>query len=448
MKWRGITFAWLVLTAAACTGLGDFPTPSCDRSQKLQRVDMPADSAALSVQEIPSGMGFVLGTGAGEPRALAQLSRAGVWEQRALDPRTLCADVPAATGCRLTGLDLAPLGDGYVLALGAQLSAADCGRLRLALTERLSEPVLSGGDAPGSLYAGVHLDAEGCTRGGARDPRLAALGGEPTRDVLLTWRSDEPVTDDPRCPAGTGSYVAALGVSVPADGYGLFSEERESLHCLGRSNAAPSVVAAARADAYFVGLLEPAALRIVLVPSYAAQAAGARVREGASLPLTAADADRLALGLSADQQLLTARWTEAGRVHLAVFDLAQEGGLRLRTRADAPALGPVTAAVQLLRVEQGLLDWRSHEVDAGWIIWWLTGQGSAAQLRASRVSDRTGKPLGDPLEVARGALTLPIVSHGVSGDVYGFVIHDETGVSSDVADLALYSVECVVAARP
>jgi len=409
----------------------------------------------LAQHDAPSGSAFVLGTARSEPRLIAQLDRDGAWDQRALDAPTSCAADRAT--CALDALDVAPLGDGYVWAISEQPAASGCRRLRLALSDQLLSPHFTGGEAPGSLFAGVHLDAAGCTGGGASDARVAALGGAPTRDVLLTWRSDEPLTSDAACaamsseaayaPQGAG-YIAALNVSVPADGYGLFSDERESLHCLGRSAAAPSLVAAKRAVGYFVAFLEPERLRVQFVRAYGSGGVDAKVQERARLPLTASDAARLTLSLSADETLLAARWTAGDRAFLAAFDVSDDGALHLRTRADVPTGGAVSAPVLLARVETGLLDWARYENDAGWLLMWLLGGAEASQLMAARISDRTGQALEAPAQVASGRLSMPLAAQVVSGAVYGFVRRDESKDASVRTELALQSTECVAAARP
>lgn len=436
----------MLLGLTGCTGLGEFPTPSCDDAPQLQRLSLPAEIMDMTSRETADGLGMVLRGSGGEPRAIAALGRSGAWQEHALDARALCGDLPAAQGCKPTQLELAPLADAFVLAIVLQLEAADCNRMRLVLGTGLPELSLRG-DAAGSLYAGVHLDERGCTQGGVHDARVAALATEPRRDALLVWRSDEPLVAAGACQAAGEGYVAALGVSVPGDGLGLFSEERESLRCLGVSGRAPSVVAVPRAGGYFVGLLASDALHILFVPSYDAAADGGQVVERASLPLSAANADQLELALDADGLLLSARWIANDDAHLATFAVADAGALALRMHSVLEALPRPSSGTQLLRVNAGLLDWSSYQSDAGWLLLWLSGRAPAARLHAARISDRTGRALGEPLELAHGALSMPFTTRAQSGDVYGFVRRDETEVSSERAELSLTSVACVVAAR-
>ena len=432
----------LGLMCSACVGLGDFEAPSCDRTGKTQPLERLDEVRALAAVDAPAGSAFVLQASNGEPRALARLSRQGVWEQHAIEGPTWCrADVD----CKLRGLALAALADEYVLAITLQPSAAACSQLRLALADQWPEPMLRGGDAPGSLFHGVRLDERGCTRGGAQDARLAALDTAPTRDVLLVWRATEPALAEGPCGQVGDGYIMALGVSAPQDGFGLFSDERESLRCLGVSARAPRVIASKRARGYFVAFADAAALRVQFVPAYGEARA---VVESAVWPLSdEAPADRLGLALSADERQLALSWSAGERVWFAAFDVAPDLTLTIHSQAELPTHGKLAADPLALRVDTGLLDWSSYQSDAGWLYLWMSESGVSARLYGARISDRTGKPLGGAMQLADGPLSMPLVSNGVSGGIYGFVRNDKTHLTMEQPQLEVHSTQCAIAAR-
>ena len=106
-----------------------------------------------------------------------------------------------------------------------------------------------------------------------------------------------------------------------------------------------------------------------------------------------------------------------------------------------PVQGALAADLLALRVDTGLLDWSSYQSDSGRLYVWLSGSGEAPRLYGARISDRTGKPL------AEGRLSMPLLSRGVSGGLYGFVRYDKTSLTVDRAQLELHSTQCAIAAR-
>jgi hypothetical protein len=330
--------------------------------------------------------------------------------------------------CRIGQLALEASGD-TLLGVGVQRAGCSDGQLRAGAGSMNDATLVLGVPPKGNTAQGIDVDSEqrNCTRSGeclgVQDPAIAVLAGAGSQheQALAAWLAPSADACEEACACADAFQVMALGLFADIAEGRPYVDGSDEGHAVpignGDATGAPALVAfetSAQASGYF--LAYPAGDHVALrfMPRFAQ-----RELTTNGQPEVQLEADG-ARHVAWPERLLPSDdpTTPAG---LALAYVEDDGALRfvtLELEADDASLGatgePLTIArdaiaarPSLLYAPDGFTDDDASGSHGGWLVLWLAADGDDRVLRAVRIAERERRVLGEPIELARGAIDHP-----------------------------------------